>query len=455
VIGVGLAGCGGEPATTSAGSPPQSGSAAARPASHAFARCGTYTNGEGTYSVNVSGDTSCATARKVANEYTEDQDDAPRWSCSAGTAAGLGCVSGNARIEITLDTSGHDSGEGASPRSWTEVALPNAASSAQALSAISCASASDCVVVGTDAGNNGAAWVTTDAGLAWHERVLGSGATGPESVSCSSPSDCVAVGGGDPGPGEDWVTTNGGTSWVEHAVPSADTTQPTVGGFNDVSCVSTQICVASGADSNGNGTTWTTRDGGASWTPTSVPDTSNSTASNGGGLTIACSGQAFCLTVGTNNSGDGVAWTQSGGQWSEQTIPEAEANGEVQDVSCGSASDCVAAGADASGHAAVWTTSDGGVDWTEQIVPNSDGGNGYVRWVSCPSTEVCVAVGNDTNGEDAWTTSDAGATWTEQPIPNITAADGTLADISCGSAIQCVAIGDASDGAAAAWVGPA
>lgn len=343
---------------------------------------------------------------------------------------------------------------GGSAGSWTEKSVAQAG----ALNAVACPSASDCVAVGTDASKDGAIWTTTNGGSTWTKDVVGNASTGPAGVSCSSSSDCVAVGGADPGQGDDWVTTDGGRTWTEHAVPSANTTQPTVGGFTDVSCLSSQACVAAGADSNGDGASWTTRDGAATWAQQPVPDTSNSTQSNGGPAAISCGTKSLCVTVGTNNNGDSVAWTSvNGGQWNEQPIPGAQApNGAVQDISCASESDCVAVGEDGTGNGspAVWTTSNGGSSWTEQTVPNAGGSNSYVRWVSCPSIAVCVAVGNDSNGEDAWSTSDGGSSWTEQPIPDIDASNGTLSDISCGSASQCVAIGTDSSGAASAWVGP-
>jgi hypothetical protein len=328
---------------------------------------------------------------------------------------------------------------------------------AGSLNDVSCPSASDCVAI--DTSKDPAAWVTTNRGFTWAEHVLGSSSTGPVSVSCGSPRDCVAVGGADPGQGDDWVTTDGGTSWTEHAVPSADTTQPAIGGFTDVSCVSAHVCIAAGADGNGNGLSWRTTDGGASWAQQSVPDTSGSTQSNDGPAAISCGTKTLCVTVGTNNNGDSVAWTSvNGGQWNEQPISGAEApNGDVQDISCASVSDCVAVGEDGAGNGnpGVWTTSNWGSTWTEQTVPNSGGSNSYVRWVSCPSTTVCVAVGNDSNGEEAWSTSDGGSPWAEQPVPDITASDGSLVDVSCGSASECVAIGTDSGGAASAWVGPA
>lgn len=363
--------------------------------------------------------------------------------------------SGTHRTGTTTTTAQSSPGVARPAGSWTAASVANAGS----LDAVSCPSASECVAIGTDTSKDGAAWVTTNGGSTWAEHVLGTGTTGPASVSCGSSTDCVAVGGADPGQGDDWVTTDGGTTWAEHAIPSADTSQPAVGGFTDVSCVSAQVCVASGADSNGNGMSWTTMDGGATWAQQSVPDTSDSTRSNGGPAAIFCGTKSLCVTVGTNNGGDSVAWTSvNGGQWNEQSISGAEApNGDVQDISCPSASDCVAVGEDGTGNGspAVWTTSNGGSAWTEQTVPNSGGSQDYVRWVSCPSTTVCVAVGNDGNGEDAWSTSDGGTSWSEQPIPNIDPSKGTLSDISCGSAGRCVAIGTDASGAASAWVGPA
>lgn len=280
--------------------------------------------------------------------------------------------SGTHSSGTTTTTPQSTPGVGGSAGSWTAASVANAAS----LNAVSCPSASDCVAIGTDTSKDGAAWITTTGGATWTEHVLSNATTSPGSVSCSSPSDCVAVGGADPGQGDDWVTTDSGTTWTEHAIPSADTTQPTVGGFSDASCVSAQVCVAAGADSDGNGVSWTTTDGGATWAQQSVPDTSGSTQSNGGPAAISCGAKSLCVTVGTNNNGDSVAWTSvNGGQWNEQPIPGAEApNGDVQDISCASVSDCVAVGEDGTGNGspAVWTTSNEGSAWTEQTVPNPD-----------------------------------------------------------------------------------
>ncbi len=196
-------------------------------------------------------------------------------------------------------TSSQQPADAGSGGAWKEHPAPGA----RDVYGLSCGSVTFCVATVNDASANNALWVTVDGGVTWAERHVSGGSTDPVGVSCVSNEDCAAVGVADPGPAWAWISTDRGATWTKTTIPSAATQEPAVGGFTGLSCTSPQACLAAGADGSGNGASWSTDDGGATWTMAAVPDTSDSTKSNGGPVAAACTTATTCVLVGTTTTG--------------------------------------------------------------------------------------------------------------------------------------------------------
>lgn len=250
------------------------------------------------------------------------------------------------------------------------------------LSAVSCASATDCVAVGDQGplGPNasGAALVTTNGGTSWTP-VAVPGTFGLSGVSCPSTSDCFAVGYTPTGPPAVIIsTTDGGTNWGIKSLPSAISIP------SAISCRSTTECIVTGGAA-----ALTTTDGGVSWRIGSVP----------GGIGVlsgvACPSFAECVAVGTSassTSGVIIRTVNAGVSWTSELVPGGIDS--LGGIACPSVTDCVAAGT-ASGPSstpayAILATTNGGSSWTPDSVP---AGPGRLDGVSCTASSACLAVG--------------------------------------------------------------
>lgn len=121
-------------------------------------------------------------------------------------------------------------------------------------------------------------------------------------------------------------------------------------------------------------------------------------------------------------AGDGSTYTTSAGWGGGNPL----GNAAIYAASCVSATQCWVAGAGG----AVWTSADGGIKWTQQLVP----GNPTLHGLRCVSASQCWGVGQ---GGTIVATSDGGATWSGQ-----TSGTGrNLASISCPNGTQCWAVG--------------
>ncbi len=250
------------------------------------------------------------------------------------------------------------------------------------LSAVSCASATDCVAVG-DQGPlgpdaSGVALVTTNGGSSWTP-VAVPGTFGLSGVSCPSTSDCFAVGYTPTGPPAVIIsTTDGGTNWGINSLPSAISIP------SAISCLSTTECVVTGGAA-----VLTTTDSGVSWTIGSLPGGIG--ALNG----VACLSSAECVAVGTTasfTSGVIIGTTNAGASWTSEPVPGGIDS--LAGVACPSVTDCVAVGT-ASGPSstaayAILATTNGGSSWTPDSIPS---GPGRLDGVTCTASADCLAVG--------------------------------------------------------------
>jgi photosystem II stability/assembly factor-like uncharacterized protein len=267
---------------------------------------------------------------------------------------------------------------------------------------------------------------------------------------------------------------NGPSQTKAPAFPISGGQQKGYGNFNALTCATTTICVAVGADDQGNGVASTSSDGGTTWSKVAMPVGTPVLDA------VACGDSAHCVAVG---QGAVAVTADQGSSWSLHPLPTA--NTTLIGADCPSTSVCVAAGIaeNVTGPyvGTVERSSDGGDTWQAASVPTGTKGIGGVvcpsitdciavgdsllvshdggatwatttapdgisqlRTVSCSSTTMCGAIGPNPQGvfnpnvpADAIETTDGGSTWTNLTLP---AATGSLAQISC-SAIECLAGG--------------
>ncbi|HEY4927923.1 MAG TPA: fibronectin type III domain-containing protein, partial [Acidimicrobiales bacterium] len=310
-----------------------------------------------------------------------------------------------------------------------------------ALTAVSCATTSDCTAVGSAFNGTttvGAILATSDSGTTWSAPTLPSGVGALTAVSCPSATVCEATwstfSGRNVSATGIVATTDGGTIWSIQTVPSGVS-------LSGVSCASVTTCEAVGGTTSNSGYVLTTTNGGTTWTPQTLP----------GGVSglfgISCPSVSFCATTGFAVSGYSVLTTTDGGiTWTVVTLTSS--SNSPTSIACATATTCEAFGTNfnsSTSAADVFATTDGGVNWTPQSLP---GGVGPFAAVSCP-TAICVAVGTGSTGAAVSTSADGGATWTAQPPP--TGVSG-LTGVSCASAATCEAVGVSSTGPATALV---
>ena len=113
------------------------------------------------------------------------------------------------------------------------------------LSALSCVTATSCVVVGSVDGQSlGASYAvaTTDGGSSWTETEL-SARFVPVRIHCSSGGSCITTGfeqqaSSDASPGAALYSTDGGSTWTSASVPTG------IGPVTSIWCSTASVCLA-------------------------------------------------------------------------------------------------------------------------------------------------------------------------------------------------------------------
>jgi hypothetical protein len=163
---------------------------------------------------------------------------------------------------------------------------------------------------------------------------------------------------------------------------------------------------------------------------------------------------AACSTTGASGGSTTSTTTGAGAPWiggfATETLPTPV--NSLTDVACPTTSRCWAVGSTVGGAgapngAAVITTRDGGMTWSNQVIPPEVG---YLSRVACSGPRSCTAVGQATQTTDgqgvAIFTVDGGATWSSEPVPagilDVTAVD-------CLASGRCIAVGTTAGGATA------
>lgn len=233
------------------------------------------------------------------------------------------------------------------------------------VSSVSCASASDCVAVGSNTlGGSGLA--ASYSGTSWSLGAAVSGTSQLEAVSCPSTTRCVAVGG------TDVVVDNAGKWEAPEAIDNG-------GHLVSVSCGSETFCAATDEEGYAliyKSGKWATRE-----------DIDGSAVLQ----SVSCAGE-FCAAV----DGSGDALTYSGGKWS--TPESVDGSQALHAVFCLSSNFCVAV--DNDGNALAYSAG----KWS---APTSIDGTTHLISVSCTTESRCIA-----GAEGQGTLVDSSGTWT-------------------------------------------
>jgi hypothetical protein len=293
----------------------------------------------------------------------------------------------------------HDFTEIWNGTSWSDGTIPNP--TVTDLSAVSCASATQCVAVGADTSNNSVQPVVAQwNGTSWTEQDLNlpSGMTvgDLDSVSCATTTSCVATGTANNGSQVDAIAEVwNGSTWTVHVITSASGSA-----IDGVSCVSATSCIAVGSGSSASlAAKWN----GSAWTTVKTADPAGSTDATLNG--VSCTSATHCVAVGSYHKSGNRQVTLSefwdGTQWTLHAtpgLPDPKAS-ELVAVSCTVPFSCAAVGdATSTGQSAAplaehWD----GAKWTVEATPLPAGSSsGGLSGVSCLAVLNCTAVGSST-----------------------------------------------------------
>lgn len=263
---------------------------------------------------------------------------------------------------------------------------------------------------------------------------------GAESISCTSDAWCRISAAGIQ------TTSSDGHGWAQQLFPlqaNVFTASYEPGGHGDLSCTSSTFCMSVGEITTygnsgpGSQMAYSTYDGTAWTTPTTIP-----TQSDDALHTVSCVSPTFCMA----SDGSGVSiW--NGSSWGPFEKISGTNGPRVNAISCVSTTFCAAAGlASSSGYL------EGAVSlyrlgtWQPPVIVDSQS---PLADVSCTSTDFCTAV-------DTWgaVVMYNGTSWTQPQelgtIPTYLAAPPQPNTISCGSPTLCIML---SQGESFVWSG--
>ena len=204
----------------------------------------------------------------------------------------------------------------------------------QSLQAVSCATALRCWAVGssvaTSAAPSGPVIVASvNGGATWKVQPLPTGIGYLADIACGTTRACTAVGqagGSGVGPGVILTTTNGGAAWASQAVP-AGTTDVTA-----VSCRAAVRCTALGTVA-GRVTTLTPGGAAGAWVPGGPLPPAASVATS-----LVCTDSEHCWATASDTTdpshavGSIDATADGGATWTPQTVPTG--TGAINSVDC-------------------------------------------------------------------------------------------------------------------------
>jgi hypothetical protein len=338
------------------------------------------------------------------------------------------------------------------------------------LGGVVCLSASSCLVAGWD---RDAETVQHPVAYSW-DGTTWSAVPAPQhqaftdalsGLSCPSASFCAAVGSNmDSLPNgiertlaESW----NGSAWS--AVPSPNHFQGSTENFNmldAVSCLSATACTAVGNwrqdTSEKTPQALVESWNGTKWSIVTSPD-AGGTGDTNMLAGVSCVSASFCTAVGSyypsifNEEGKPLVETWNGTKWSVVPAPLDGATSSLDSVSCVSASSCTAVGsflASSGSQAQTLVESWNGTTWSLVSSPNmgtADEELNELNGVSCVSASSCTAVGQFDGNTlvESWD----GTTWSIVTSPNgASFSNNNLDSVSCVSASSCTATGSSGSG---------
>ena len=293
---------------------------------------------------------------------------------------------------------------------WTMQSVPSPSPTLNSkFNGISCTSTTSCIAVG--GAYSGGVWSTLVEkwdGSSWSIETSANSAPTESNVlnavSCVSASFCVLVGHYVNSSYQTLIEVWDGSAAVMQT--SANTSPSEDNILNGVSCLSATSCVAVGYHSNGSvAQTLSESWNGSVWSidlSASVPSSTQQIL-NG----VSCTSATSCFAVGLYFDGSvylPLIEMWDGSSWSVQALPLVSANGGFTPaVSCVSATSCVVTGSTIDGgfvRSTLVATWDGSA-WSVVTSPNGPGGgNNFVNGVSCASAWSCVGVGSFYDGNN-------------------------------------------------------
>jgi hypothetical protein len=328
---------------------------------------------------------------------------------------------------------------------------------------ISCATPNSCLAIGESLGKAGTVAQVVEAwnGTAWRSVALPTpkptvALLNLAAVSCQTATSCVVVGSyltlAGAGAERPYALNWNGKALAATAAPPV----PANGGLaalTGVSCITTsKSCVAVGDSRGGAGPLLLETWNGAKWTlqTASIPAGARSAYPG----VISCHFLTFCVIAGESYGSNPAAPAMLLARWNgkaltamKPAVPAGAANVTLNDVSCPSATHCVVAGLSANrlgtnsfGFVEMWN----GKSWTADTIAAPKGG-AALYGVSCRADTSCVAVGSAGPSAAAKATAFAynGKTWTAQSVPG--PRPGTSSyffGVNCLRANQCTSIGE-------------
>jgi hypothetical protein len=308
------------------------------------------------------------------------------------------------------------------------------------LGAVTCPSATDCVVGGVTV-NSPLILTTTDTGTTWSQHAPNTSFGSISdfgTIACPSTSECLAAGftGGRGETDQILFTSDDWTTWAYETLPAPVTK------VSGIACPTVRVCWASAyyaptAPIVANYVFHTTN-AGMTWTEVAIPAAAIDVSA------ISCPKVTTCLVTGdtTTEQPITIATVNTGGNWAEQMLPTGVTRPEH--ISCPTVTHCMVAASTTSGYAVLVTTTNGGLTWSAGVPLGVE--NGSVGGVYCATNDDCAAVLNPepdarTPSPEYMITKNQGRTWISQSSVGI-----GLTAVACNDALACWAVGAGGKG---------
>ena len=350
----------------------------------------------------------------------------------------------------------------ATTTSWKTEQLTGDPSS---IGAVTCPTASECLLGGTGAdgrmlllrsSDGGSTWDLAHVASPWASQVAPAAQDTIQAISCADVYRCVAV--------EDYhrgmallFSSDAGVNWDLARVPAGISP-------SEISCTPQGQCLGAGSFPSA---VLHSSDYGRSWTVVALPPAIATELSNLADETVVCTGANSCAIVGAvgldNPTGAlaVIATTDAGRTWYSRVSNVASPGELPSRVSCPATTYCVAADT-----TNLFRTTNGGRTWTEVFHggsmftspgPGSNPAPG-IQSLSCPTTQLCV-------GTAIFLADPSLAAWVGTPgqsvpasaqvlLPLNSSTDQLPPDVSCPSATTCFFYDLTSDnGVLVRWTG--